>query len=540
MLDEIRARNVGLIADAVLTPGPGLTVITGETGTGKTLILGALRLVSGGAASKGTIGPHGDTAEVAARFVGGGDEELVVRRVVTDKRSRAYINGTPATATQVADIVGPRVSIVGQHDQHTLSRSDGVRALIDGMFTPEQRLTLVGYTDAYQELRTIEAEMQTIGSDRRGLERELEMTRFQIAEITDAAFTVGDEEELRSRLDRLRHAEEISSEIAAASEALGETGVDQAVGAALVSLDRVLRLDPGVADLRDRLASAMANVNEVSVDIARYGDGVEANPQALATDEQRLADLSALKRKYGETIADISAFAKSASQRAESIEGLLLAAETLDARHADATSTLTAAATELTNLRTGLAAHVSRVAIDHLKDLGFDKPIVSILIESKDPGTTGTDRLTVLFASDDSLSPAPIGSIASGGELSRLVLASTLACGIADADVVAFDEIDAGVGGVTALAMGEKLASLAYTRQVICVTHLPQVAAHGNHHFTVAREGTTATITALEGTSRISEISRMLAGLGTSDTAMGHAEELLERAADTRNKAEST
>ena len=294
MLDEIRARNVGLIADAVLTPGPGLPVITGETGTGKTLILGALRLVSGGAASKGTIGPHGDTAEVAARFVGGGDEELVVRRVVTDKRSRAYINGTPATATQVADIVGPRVSIVGQHDQHTLSRSDGVRALIDGMFTPEQRLTLVGYTDAYQELRTIEAEMQTIGSDRRGLERELEMTRFQIAEITDAAFTVGDEEELRSRLDRLRHAEEISSEIAAASEALGETGVDQAVGAALVSLDRILRLDPGVADLRDRLASAMANVNEVSVDIARYGDGVEANPQALASDEQRLADLSAL------------------------------------------------------------------------------------------------------------------------------------------------------------------------------------------------------------------------------------------------------
>ena len=145
----------------------------------------------------------------------------------------------------------------------------------------------------------------------------------------------------------------------------------------------------------------------------------------------------------------------------------------------------------------------------------------------------------MLFASDDSLTPAPIGSIASGGELSRLVLALTLACGVADADVVAFDEIDAGVGGTTALAMGEKLASLARTRQVICVTHLPQVAAHGDHHFTVAREGTTATIIPLEGTARTAEISRMLAGMEGSDTAMGHAEELLELADVSRDMGES-
>jgi DNA repair protein RecN (Recombination protein N) len=177
---------------------------------------------------------------------------------------------------------------------------------------------------------------------------------------------VGDEEELRARLDRLRHAEEISTEIATASNALGETGVDQAVGLALVSLDRVLRLDHGIADLRDRLASAMENVHEVSVDIARYGDSIEANPEALGADEQRLADLSALKRKYGETIADIGAFAKSASQRAETIEGLLDAAETLGVRHADAMNALEAAGTELTNVRASLAADVSSVAIDHL------------------------------------------------------------------------------------------------------------------------------------------------------------------------------
>jgi DNA repair protein RecN (Recombination protein N) len=534
MLDEIHARNVGLIADAVLTPGLGLTVITGETGTGKTLILGALRLVTGTPASKGIIGPHEATAEAAARFIDDDGEELVVRRVVTDKRSRAYLNGVPATASEVARSVGPLVSIVGQHDQHTLSTSDGVRTLIDGMFAPEQRLTLSAYSDAYRDLRSIEAEMDAMGSDRRGLERELDMTRFQVSEIQDAAFDVGDEEQLRSRLDLLRHGEEISTEVAAASHAIAGASLDQTIGSALVALDRVSRLDPGAVQLRDRLAEAVTDVSEIAADIARYAEGVEADPQALATDEQRLADLSALKRKYGDTIADINAFAKASQQRIETIDELLLAAETLGERHGAAIDALTVAAAELTDVRTVLATHVSKVAVEHLRDLGFGSPIVTVTVERKDPGVAGADKLSVQFASDDSLVAAPIGSIASGGELSRLVLALTLACGVADADVVAFDEIDAGVGGATALAMGEKLASLARTRQVICVTHLPQVAAHGDHHFTVARAGTTATITSLEGTARTAEISRMLAGMQDSDSAMGHAEELLERVARAR------
>jgi DNA repair protein RecN (Recombination protein N) len=382
--------------------------------------------------------------------------------------------------------------------------------------------------------------MDAIGSDRRGLERELEMTRFQVAEIEDAAFSVGDEEELRAKLDRLRHAEEISAEIASASEAIGETGAYQAISNALIALERVSRLDPNAAQLSDRLTEAAADVSEIAADIARYAEGVEADPQALATDELRIAELSALKRKYGDTIADINTFAKVSLQRVEAIDGLLLAAETLGARHAEATRTLAAAAAELTNVRTTLADHASTVAVEHLRDLGFGRPIVSVDVEPKEPGATGTDRLSVLFASDDSLAAAPIGSIASGGELSRLVLALTLACGVADADVVAFDEIDAGVGGSTALALGEKLASLALSRQVICVTHLPQVAAHGDRHFTVARTGTTATITPIEGTARTAEISRMLAGMEGSERAMDHAEELLDRVAATKGNTGGT
>jgi DNA repair protein RecN (Recombination protein N) len=316
-----------------------------------------------------------------------------------------------------------------------------------------------------------------------------------------------------------------------ASDAMGETGLDQDMGTALGALDRVSRLDRDAVQYRDRLAEAATDIAEISADIARYAQDVEADPRTLAADEQRLADLSALKRKYGDTIADINAFAKASQARATAIEELLVAAETLEDRHADALKTLGAASARLTEVRTAAASEASGVALGHLRDLGFTQPVVEVVLEPKEPGATGADRFSVLFASDDALMPAPVASIASGGELSRLVLALALACGVADADVVAFDEIDAGVGGSTALAMGEKLASLARTRQVICVTHLPQVAAHGDHHFTVARTGSTATITSLKGPARTEEISRMLAGMQGSESAMGHAEDLLARIA---------
>jgi DNA repair protein RecN (Recombination protein N) len=310
--------------------------------------------------------------------------------------------------------------------------------------------------------------------------------------------------------------------------------MDQAISSALAALERVSRLDPDADQLRCRLTETALNINELASDITRYAEGIEANPQSLAINEQRLSELSALKRKYGDTITDINEFAKSSRQRAEAIEQLLIAAETLGERHIAAITARTAAAATLTDVRTDLAVRASRGAVEHLKDLGFGRPTVRVLIDPKEPGASGADRLSVLFASDDSLAPAPVGSIASGGELSRLVLALTLACGVADTEVVAFDEIDAGVGGSTALAMGQKLASLARTRQVVCVTHLPQVAAHGDHHFTVARAGTTATIEALDGSARTAEISRMLAGMQGSDSAMGHAEELLERVAEAK------
>ncbi len=536
MLDEIHASNLGLIQDTVITPDPALTVITGETGTGKTLMLGALRLARGDTASRDVIGPHGDATQVAARFVADDGTEIVVRRTVTAGRSRAYLDGVPVTAGELTRIIGPMVSIVSQHDQHTLTTSHGVRALIDSMFVDSDIGIYDTYRKAYSVVNEITEEMQALGSDQRGLERERDMLRFQIDEIEAAAFQPGDEEALRSRLDRLRHVEELSGEVSRALDALGESGAEDALGIAMTSVERIAKLDPEAATIETALANVADGLNEARRELARFKDTLDVAPDALATAEARLAELSNLKRKYGETIRDLESFAKEATARADHIDRLVDAAADIDERHRLARDALEAAALALRRVRQRHAATASAVAHAHLCDLGFVDPVVQIEIHDKEPTVDGADRLVVTFASDSSLTAVPISSVASGGELSRLVLALTLASGGADSDVVVFDEIDAGIGGSTALAMGEKLARLAATRQVICVTHLPQVAAFGDSHFVVDRIGTRTEIVEAAGDERIEEIARMLAGLSDSDKGRRHAAELLATAADIRSQ----
>ena len=533
MLDEIHASNMGLIKDATIRPGSGLTVITGETGTGKTLMLGALRLARGDTASRDLIGPHGGTAEVAARFVSDDGTETVARRTVANGRSRAYLDGIPVTAGELTATVGPIVSIVSQHDQHTLTTSHGVRTLIDSMFTSDDARVYDAYRDAYQALNEIIDEMQALGSDQRGLERERDVLKFQIEEIDAAGFLPGDEETLRRHLDRLRHVEELSAEVASALDALGEPGAEEALGVAIASVERVARLDSEAGTIVTTLADLAQGVREVRSDLSRFADALDAAPDALATAEARFAELSNLKRKYGDTLADVDRFAKDARVRAEDIDNLISTAAGIDVRHSDALTAVENAAQSLRRVRQRHAATAGTSAQDHLRDLGFVDPVVQIEIHDKEPTIAGIDRLVVLFASDASLNAAPISTVASGGELSRLVLALTLASGGAESDVVVFDEIDAGIGGSTALAMGEKLAALAATRQVICVTHLPQVAAFGSTHFVVVRSGSQTDIYEAKDDARTDEIARMLAGLIDSEKGRGHAAELLAMAGDT-------
>jgi len=526
MLDEVTARNLGLIEQAAVRLSPRLTVITGETGTGKTLMLGALRLVRGDKTSKGIIGPASDSCDVSARFVID-NQELVIRRVIDVSRSRAYIDNAAAPASALNELVGRTVAIIGQHDQLTITASAGVRTMVDRMLSDEGLVARTAYHSAWTTLRGITAERDALGGDATSLERERDTLAHQMAEIDHAAILDGEEEQLRSRVVRLRNADALAAELSSTLDALGDDEAGRAVDLAITSLRRVQAIDPSLDALVVDLQDMATSLNETATQVARMLGDLEEDAEDLAGVEDRLAVITSLKRRYGPTSEDVVTYRKTAGERHDELAAALDASETLGLRLADATDALEGAGRALHEHRATAAATISDVARSELKDLGFRDPIVNIVISHAPPGPLGADTASVRFASDASLEPGPVSAIASGGELSRLVLALTLASGASDASVIAFDEIDTGIGGSTALAMGEKLASLASSRQVICVTHLPQVAAFADLHLSVTRSGTAAEIVQLGPEERLTELTRMLAGLSQSETGRVHAEELL-------------
>lgn len=532
MLEEIVVSNLGLIPEASISPAEGLTVITGETGAGKTVMLGALRLLVGEPATRTVIGPHGDTADVSARFVDPG--ETVVRRVVSQRRSKAYLDGAISTASALKETIGPLVSIVGQHDQHTITSPRGVGRIVDQLLTDKGRASLDAYRSAWDGYQLVRAEADMLGTDHRHIEREIETVRFQIKEIDEAGFSEGDEEELRGRVTRLRNASGLAVSVDAALVGLGDDGAGGHVSAAARALERATDLDGSLRELSDQVENAAGMLSDLAAEVARYAADLDIDPMRLEETEQRVALLGALKRKYGDSLEDINAFRKEAVVRESELTALIESAGNIADRLDEATQELAVRGHELTDARRKASRRIAQSAVEHLKALGFTTPLVSIPIEHSNPGPMGADTATVMFASDEGLELAPVSAIASGGELSRLVLALTIASGSADAQVVAFDEIDTGIGGATALAMGRKLASLAEDRQVICVTHLPQVAAFADRHFVVAREGSTTTISEAEGDARTEELARMLAGLSASKKGREHASELMEIASKSR------
>ncbi|HHC07771.1 MAG TPA: DNA repair protein RecN [Actinobacteria bacterium] len=529
MLDELHVRNLGLIAEATIEPGPGLVVVTGETGTGKTLLLGALRLLGGEPARRDLVGPAAREALVEGRFLLGTEEVTLTRRI-GQERSRAYRDGAMVPVKALAATTGELVEIVGQHDHLRLLDRAGVLALVDGALDDEGRAARVRYAEAWEHLVAVRARAALLGGDRRALERELDVLRFQIAEIDAAGFSPGDDEELTTRADRLRNAEALAAHLDATAAALGDEGAALGLEAAAKELAAAARLDPSLGALVERLDVVAELLAEVVADLGRIRLDLDHEPAALAEVEERIARLGDLRRKYGDTLDEILAFADEARVRADELTGLLDEADRIGDDLAEAEAEVAAAGADLHEARRRAAARIAADAVAHLRDLGFRAPVLVFDVAEASPGPGGMDRVELLFASDESLAPGPIARVASGGELSRIVLALRLAAGIRDATVLAFDEVDAGIGGATALALGEKLAALAEDRQVLCVTHLPQVAAFADRHFVVRRRDRVATVEEVRGDERVVELSRMLSGLPESDKGRDHAAELLARA----------
>ena len=379
MLDELSASNLGLIESASVRLGKGLTVLTGETGAGKTLMLGALRLLRGEPAPKGLIGPHGDDLDVSARFVDGGSEH-VVRRSVSPSRSKAYVDGAISTASALADTVGPRIAIVGQHDQHTITSAKGVRDLIDRLLDDEGRQAKDAFGTRWKAWVAVTDEAAALGTDHRALEREGEMLRFQVEEIKDANFAPGDEEHLRTVVSRLRSAEALAEHVDTAMSALGDDGASMHISSALGAIRSAATLDASLQEVDDRINELVIVLGELLNDVGRYGSLLVSDADELGTTEARLADLGSLKRKYGDTIDDILTFRKDAEERSESLHRLLAAAEDIEDRMEAAQAELGVAGSALTEARTRAAGHLASEAAVHLADLGFSDPLIDVSI----------------------------------------------------------------------------------------------------------------------------------------------------------------
>jgi len=530
MLDELIVNNLGIIGAAHIEPGSGLVVVTGETGAGKTMLLGALRLLTGASARRDLVGPMGEEATVDGRFIAGGEESTVKRRVTAEGRSKAYLDGSMVPVRALQERAAGQVEVIGQHDHMMLTSQHGARQLVDGALGSAGREVLARYAEAWQELVLVRQKLELLGGSRRELERELEVVSFQADDITRAGFQPGDDADLAARADRLRNAEDLARGLASVLDSLGDEGAAAGLASASAELGKIARLDPSLAPARHRLEELSSDLAEIQLDLAAQAADLDHEPGELDTIELRIAELSRLKRKYGDSLNEVLDFAASAATRAEEITELLGTADQLAGELAAVEERAERAGERLTGVRTKSAKAIAKIAAEHLRELGMSNPTVEFEITPAELGPAGADRVALRFASDAALPPGPANKIASGGELSRLTLALRLAAGVDDASLLAFDEVDAGIGGAIALAMGEKLATLAKGRQLFCVTHLPQVAAFADTHFVVERNGPHASVRHVEGAARLEELSRMLGGLADSERGQLHAAELLEAA----------
>jgi DNA repair protein RecN (Recombination protein N) len=504
-----------------------MTALTGETGAGKTLLVEAVDLLVGGRADPVLVGPAGDEAVVEGRFYLGGDEEIVLRRVVpSDGRSRAYVDGRLATATALAEAGRLLVDLHGQHAHQSLLQGAAQRAALDRFGDVD----LSELEAAKAELREVEAALADLGGDDRARARELDLLRFQVAEIDAAAITGPDEDEdLEAEGDRLGDA--VAHREAgqrAVDLLLGEDAARDALAAASAALaDRL-----PFKELEARLVGLQADIEDVGAELRDATELIEPDPERLAAVRERRHLLSELRRKYGDTLGEVLEFRAETAARLSELESHEERAAALDARRAMAEKALSEAAAEVGRARRAAAPGLVEAAVVRLRELAMPNARLEIQVGA-DPG----DEVTILFSANPGSPPQPLAKVASGGELARTMLALRLVTTEAPPTLV-FDEVDAGIGGTTALSLAAALAELGGDHQVLVVTHLPQVAAFADAQVTIEKqvdgERTATSARPVAGDERVVELSRMLSGQPHSDTARQHAGELLEEAATRR------
>jgi DNA repair protein RecN (Recombination protein N) len=564
MLQELRVENLLLMERAELRLGTGLNVLTGETGAGKTLLAHALDLLLGGRARRGIVRPGAAEAYVEGVFdldpalaederVPTGAEELVLaRRVWPDGRTRAYVCGRAATQADLQELGGRLLAFYGQHEHRRLMLSVEQLELLDaygGSTHASVRGRLAGAHERVRALGGRVADLSELAGSR---DRELDLLRFELDEIEAADPRELEGAELAAERDRLRHQEDLIEAGAFSAETLaGESGgVAEAIAGAGSRVAAAAQLDPGLRELADRLMALQYEAADLGAELRAYveglaGDGGEGAPAArLQEVEERLALLARLERKHGGSIAEVLAHAERCRRRYEELTGAESDLEAVQTELSAATDERNALAERLTRARTKAAPRLARAVRERLAELAMGDARFEIAIAPREGGCgpRGADAIEMQLAPNDpdpTHPLAPLREAASGGELSRVMLALlSVAHGSAQGSdpaargMLVFDEIDAGIGGHTARAVGEHLRALAVGRQVLCITHLPQVAALGERHFTIVKDTRArparTTVTALEGDAVVAELVRMMGAADEDTGAADHARELLK------------
>lgn len=583
MIEEIRISSLGVIDASTLELGPGLTVITGETGAGKTMIVTALGLLLGGRSDSGAVRVGARAARVegvvatgdlpalvAAVEEAGGEVEdhrvVLARNVSAEGRSRAFVGGAGVPVSALAAVAEPLVAVHGQSDQHRLLQPRAQRSALDRFGGAPLAALTESWTDLFDRLRAVETELEDVVTHARERAREADLLRFGLGEVEAVSPEPGEEEQLGAEETRLGFADTLRTAAEQAREALSsEDGAPDALAttsAARTALEAVREHDPEAGALADRLAEVTYLLSDVAADVAGYASRIDVDPARLAGVSERRAALTALTRKYGDTVEEVLAWAERSAARLLELDGTDERIEQLRGEQARLREQLAEAAERLTAARRAAAEQLAEEVTAELGLLAMPHARLAISVHQHETGApaegdpqpgaplhvdgrwlryarSGVDEVEMLLAANTGSEPRPLHKGASGGELSRVMLALEVAlAGTSPVPTFVFDEVDAGVGGAAAVEVGRRLAQLARNAQVLVVTHLPQVAAYADRHVVVrkSQDGTVTSsgLTLLDEAAREVELSRMMAGMAGSDTAVAHARELLEVAQPAR------
>ena len=566
MITELRIRDLGVISDAVVNPHPGLTVVTGETGAGKTMIVTGLGMLLGDRADARAVRVGTDRAVVEGRIelapgdaeraladrvreAGGDldDGELVVARHLTAAgRSRAFLGGASVPVSLCAEVTTELVAIHGQSEQVRLAAPGRQRELLDAYAGPGLATELGAYRQRWTQHRAARAELDALVAAAAERAREVELLRFGLEQVEQVDPEPGEDVALAAEAVRLQNADDLRLAVGGALAALSGDPDDPADrGGALAGLATARRslehaaADPGVEALARRVAEVAYLVGDVGSDLARYLDDLVADPARLEQVAARRSRLAGLTRAYGPSVDDALAWAARAAQRLTELEGSDERIDALTAQLEASAADLAERAARLTALRTGAADGFAAAVAAELGALAMPHARLTFAVTPAALGPYGADAVDLLFAANPGSEPRSLGKVASGGELSRVRLAlEVVLAADRPGGTLVFDEVDAGVGGRVAVEIGRRLAELARHSQVVVVTHLAQVAAFADRHFVVVKaddgQVTTSGIVQLAEDERTAELARMMAGLETTDSALAHAGELVELAEGAR------